>query len=266
MINITESVLEMHFHHSILTLFNEKIGLGKGGFNFYKYSTQKECFIGFDQAFVFTEMSDEDLFDELRNSAINNGYNLSNFFVGLFLQFKVVNPLKNRTRLTPYDIKSKPYYKVALDTKKNVNTGFSQHELLFQLSKNDGALVYYACPMVFNKLELYLPNPDLSKLRLVDVASCPSSFSDNESHSIYFDNPNSIPIWKSEPIEGNAISLDNLVNLISNNIGNRQFYDNQLRLFDKLQSPIEGNKKEKLLNLVGDFLLIIQFKEQETLT
>ncbi|PHV27552.1 hypothetical protein CSQ93_14275 [Janthinobacterium sp. BJB426] len=67
-------------------------------------------------------------------------------------------------------------------------------------------MVYYACPMIFEKAALYEVNVDLDGLRLVDLSSCPSDFSDNSKHYIYFDNTQSQPIWCSEPVEGKAIN------------------------------------------------------------
>lgn len=169
--SINETTLEMHFHNPLITLFRETYGLGAGGFNFYKYSPQRECFVGFDQAFVQTELSDEQLFRELRDSAMTQGYYLNNFFIGYFLQFKVVKEMQRRVRLTPPQIRSRQHYRVSLDTKKNVNTGVSQHELLYSLNRNQGAMVYYACPMVFDKSDLYLETPDLELLRLADLGN-----------------------------------------------------------------------------------------------
>ncbi len=257
--SINETVLEMHFLNPTLALFREKLGLGEGKFNFYKYSTQKECFVGFDQALIQTDLSDEDLFKKLRDSALNNGYNLSHFFIGIFLQYKVVKELYRRSRLTPPTVSSKPHYRVSLDTKKNANTGFSQHELLYNLNNNSGAFVYYACPMVFDKAELYNPTPDLSKLRLADISSCPSIYSDNESHFIYYDQPESLPIWCSDPVEGISITPEQMVEQIGQSIQNDNFYGQQLNLLNKLESPSQEMKEDKLLKLVGDSLIIIHF-------
>ena len=159
---INETVLEMHFHHPILELFINLLGLGNGSFNFYKYSPQRECFVGFDQTFVKTDLSAEQLFQDLKNTAINNGYTLTNFFIGLFLQYKVVKEMRKRSRVTPPQIIRNHNYRVSLDTKKNIRTGLSQHELLFNLNKNVGAIVYYACPFVFDRSDLYTKNVDLS--------------------------------------------------------------------------------------------------------
>jgi len=202
---MNETVLEMHFHNAILESIRSNLGLGTGRFNFYKYSPQKECFVGFDQAYVKTDLSENELFEQLKNDATNNGYNLANFFVGLFLQYKVVRHMKKRTRTTPQTITA-PYLRVSIDSHRNERTGFSQHELLYNLNQNNGAFVYYACPMIFEREELYKQPADLSMLRLADITSCPSAYPDNETHFIFFNDTNSNPVWCSDPIEGVALS------------------------------------------------------------
>jgi len=66
MLTINEATLEMHFHAALMDLFRETLGLGPtGSIEFFKYSPQLEKFVGFDQAYVKTEMSGEELYDEL---------------------------------------------------------------------------------------------------------------------------------------------------------------------------------------------------------
>lgn len=204
---INETVLEMHFHRPLMELFQTTFGRGsQGNINFYKYSPQREVFIGFDQAYVMTELSDEDFFNQLKSDAMFQQYQLTTRFIGYFLQYKVVKKLTRRSKNTPQVIASIPHFRIPLDTHRNANTSFSQHELLRKLSKNDGAMVYYACPMIFEKLDLLDCYPDLdSKLRLADMSFCPSDYTDNDSHYIYFDQPMSDPVWCSEPVFGKAV-------------------------------------------------------------
>lgn len=262
--SINETTLEMHFHNSLITLFRDTYGLGNGGFNFYKYSPQRECFVGFDQAFVQSELSDEQLFRELKDSAMTQGYHLNNFFVGYFLQFKVVKEMQRRVRLTPPQITSRQHYRVSLDTKKNVNTGVSQHELLYGLNRNQGAMVYYACPMLFDKSDLYLEKPDLDLLRLADLNDCPQIYDDNESHYIYFDGTTSQPIWCSDPVEGKAYSPNEVFARIREQISREPMRENQLALLEALKGTEENmytKKETPILNLVSDSLTIIRYSE-----
>jgi hypothetical protein len=212
---ITETVLEMHYHKPIMDLIRSTLGLGTpGGVNFYKYSPQKEAFIGFDQAYVTTDLSEEDFFAVLRNASMTNNYQLESKYIGFFLQFKVVKEMKARMRYAPSLITNRPHYRVSLDTTRNINTGVSQHELLYNLKNNPGALVFYACPMIFDRSMLYEVNVDLSTLRLADVRSCPSAYTDNDNHFVYFNDPDALPVWCSEPVEGKAIDPESFVRML----------------------------------------------------
>lgn len=203
---ITETALEMHFHRPIMDLIRDAYGLGPTGhMNFYKYSPQRECFVGFDQAYVKTELSEEELFGMLRAAAAST-YTLGDRFMGYFLQFKVVKEMQSFTKYTPRPIVRRPHYRVSLDTKKNMNTGVSQHELLYNLNHNNGgALVYYACPMLFDRAALYDVNVDLDALRLADLDACPSAYTDNDNHFIFYDGPHDDPVWCSDPVQGKAL-------------------------------------------------------------
>jgi len=261
--SINETVLEMHYHRPLLDVFRATLGLGNGAFNFYKYSTQRECFVGFDQAFVQSDLSEEELFQRLKDSSLNNGYRLPSFFVGYFLQYKVVKQMQNQVRHTPKIITNRPHQRVTLDTTKNINTGFSQHELLYNLNKNHRTFVYYACPMIFDRDELYNQAPDLDLLRLADISSCPSDYSDNEKHFIYFNDIASPPVWCSEPTKGSAVSPKELAGKISEEIRGDGYIDNQLNLFKALREPLgkEGElQKTRLIDLVSDSFRILEFK------
>lgn len=269
---INETVLEMHYHRPLMDLFRTTFGVGPGGqINFFKYSPQKECFVGFDQAYVMTDLGVDDFFNTLRRSAMSNNYRLDEVFVGYFLQFKVVKPMQRLTRYTPPQVVNRPYYRVDLDTKKNVNTGLSQHELLFNLSQNQGAMVYYACPMLFEHWELYEVEVDFEKLRLADFQSCPESYSDNDSHYIFFNDTNDEPIWRSEPTIGEAISPFDFAHLLNEQALALQPVESMKALFDILTnveaiglsaqaSYFEGRQRRDILELTHDSLTIIRIR------
>jgi hypothetical protein len=204
---ITETVLEMHYHKPLMDLFRSTFGLGNtGNINFYKYSPQRECFIGFDQAYAKTELSEEAFFRMLRDSAASSGYRLNDKFIGYFLQFKVVKEMQKRNKkYTPASIVNRPHYRVDLETTRNINTGLSQHELLYNLNQNPGAMVYYACPMVFDRSALYDIDVDLDALSLADLDLCPSSYADNDNHFIYYNTMQANPVWCSDPVDGKAL-------------------------------------------------------------
>lgn len=231
-----ESTLEAHFHKPLMELFRTTFGLGRGGsMNYYKYSPQRECFVGFDQAFVQTELSEEDFFNLLRGAA-NNSYQLPQNaqFLGYYLQYKVVSEMKTRSLYTPNAIRSMPHFRVNLDTTRNYNTGRSQHETLYNLSRNRGALVYYACPMVFDKEDLY-GDADLDRLVLGDLNTCPSAYTDQERHFIYFDSPNQNPLWCSNPIEGKFIRIKEFAQRLKIELGKRSPVESRMEVYDMLR-------------------------------
>lgn len=265
---ITETVLEMHYHRPMMDLIRSTYGLGANGhFNFYKYSPQREVFLGFDQAFAVAQYTDEQFFSLLKQSALTSGYKLPSNFLAYFLQYKVVTELKKRQAKTPASIKSKPHYRATLDTTKNDRTGFSQHELLHRLSQNDGALVYYACPMIFDKADLYEVDASLDTLQLVDMASCPGSFGDNSKHYIYFDQKNAQPIWCSEPVDGKSISAKSFAERVLVQLQQREPAQSSERVISLLATikeieaqPSTETKSESMgLSLVGDSMTIVQF-------
>lgn len=217
--SINETVLEMHFHHALMDLFRSTLGVGSTGkVSFYKYSPQKECFVGFDQAWVMTDVSDDQLFKDLKDAAQNNSYKLGEKYIGYFLQYKVVKRMVRHPRKNRPPVKSSHYGRVAISNQANTNTGKSQHELLFNLCKNKGALTYYACPSIFDKSELYREKADLDKLVLVDVVSCPDEFKDNKKHHIYFDLPSMDPTWCSEPVRGISINAAEMANSLAERV------------------------------------------------
>lgn len=49
---VNETVLEMHYHRATIECFRRHFGVGDGTrkFHFYKYSPQREAFVGFDHS------------------------------------------------------------------------------------------------------------------------------------------------------------------------------------------------------------------------
>lgn len=266
---ITETVLEMHYHKAIMDLIRSSFGLGTpGGMNFYKYSPQKEAFIGFDQAYVSTELSEDDFFEVLKQSAMNSSYQLDRIYIGIFLQFKLVKRMQSITKNTPVTIRSRPHYRVSLDTTKNLKTNFSQHELLYALKDNQGSFVYYACPMLFDRSSLYEVNVDLATLRLVDITSCPTAYKDNDNHFIFFDDVAGNPVWCSDPIEGKAIAPKEFARALvayAKEVEPRTAAMNLLKTLGNIEvipniekMDIFGSQKDpSILHFVSDSLMII---------
>jgi hypothetical protein len=269
MLTINEATLEMHFHAALMDLFRDTFGLGPGGsIEFFKYSPQLEKFVGFDQAYVKTEMTGEQLYDELETAASKNGYKLSKSIYGYFLQFKVVKPRVKPSKSTPTGFLT-PYFSSDLSTQRKKANDPSQHELLYQLSQNQGAMVYYACPMVFDRTDLYRPKADLDKLTLGDLSSCPSAYSDNGRHSLCFQSEAGKPNWCSDPTEGKGITAKQFASLLAEKLRSPdQLAANAAMLakFLSSRSFVEDIKAEDVLGLIGDALTIVVVAEGEGAT
>lgn len=260
MLAINEATLEMHFHAALMKLFRSTYGLGPtGSIKFFKYSPQIERFVGFDQAFVKTELSEEELYHELREAATNSGYVLSRRLYGYFLQFKVVRQMQRRSRRIPSGF-STPYLRVDLSTNRKPTNHPSQHELLYGLAQNPGSMVYYACPMVFDRTDLYRPEPDLDQLVLADVTSCPSSFDDNEHHTLCFQEEASPPTWCSEPAEGKRWTpVQFIEQLVENVRSDEQIRSNSEVMLGFLESGeiVDDWKGREIMPLIGDSLTFV---------
>ena len=268
---INETVLEMHFHRPLMDVIRDTFGLGgRGQMNFFKYSTQRECYIGFDQAYARTELSVGDFFDLLRGSAMTDGYAVpgADVFLGYFLQFKIGRTMQNRTKTTPASISARPYYRFKLDTQKNDNTGFSQHELLYLLGQNHGAFVYYACPMLFFQDELYDVDPDLDKLRLATVDDCPGPFRDHSTHHLFFNEPQADPVWASEPHDGTAIGPNELARALKEAYHSAERADSGPGLLALLTMDVrelsddagvgQSDPEQQVFSMVGDALTVVR--------
>lgn len=196
---ITEALLELHYHRAIVDAF--AIVLGATFLRMLKPSTQQETWVGFDQGWVHTSLATADLYDRLSDSVASGGSQVQGFHFGYFLQFKVVRTLSRRSRLTPSGFVA-PYHRSELSVRPNPQTGLSQHETLCRLAQIEGALVYYACPLLFEIDRIY-DYPDLDSLQVVDVVSAPSSILPDDRHFIAFqDQSNAVPVWCSEPHRG----------------------------------------------------------------
>ena len=260
MLAINEATLEMHFHVALMDLFRSTYGLGPtGSIEFFKYSPQLERFVGFDQAYVRTELSEEELYRDLREAATNTGYVLRRRLYGYFLQFKVVKQIQRKSKGIPSGFRA-PYLRVDLSTNRKRTNHPSQHELLYGLAQNPGSMVYYACPMVFDRTDLYRPKPDLDQLVLADVASCPSSFDDNEHHTLCFQEKASPPTWCSDQAEGQRRTpVQFIEQLVKNVKSDEQIQDNSNTILSLLESSelVDDWKGRENLPLIGDSLTFV---------
>lgn len=264
---ITESTLEMHYHKALMDALKGCYGVGpKGQFSFYKYSPQKEKFIGFDQAYVRTEVDDYVFYNDIKKIA--SGTATSKKYAGFFLQFKVVDVRIKKSKSVPLAVSSTPpFYAVKLSTNRDADDNLSQHELLRNIrTSSPQAIVYYVCPMVFEKLDLYVDEPNLELLRMVDVESSQSDFSDNKLHHIFFKDMLSQPVWCSEPRDGIALTIKELIGRIRElDITPQQHaallllvIENQMNLakFDDKEDPLRAT-----LKILSESLYVISYGE-----
>lgn len=232
---LPESLLEMHFHRAIVKQYEKRFGAKF--LRLLKPSPQKEVWVGFDQGWTKSDLSQQDLFMQLRSTISDGSSKLSKFYFGEFLQFKVVKVITRSSQNLPHGFTT-PYYRSALSLKANKSTKKSQHETLCRLSQIKGAKVYYACPMIFDQEKLW-EKPNLNLLWLVDVTTAPKGWLTNESHHIVFQNPNSRKImWCSDPVPGSAFS-----------------FEEHLQLENEL-SPLSGEQTISLINRTSEALTI----------
>src|SRR2546426_10166257 len=149
---VTETLLEMHYHAEIVDSFKKVYGTNF--IRMLKPSQQDEVWVGFDHASVHTTLSQSQLTKELTRVVARDGTTVNNFFFGYFMQYKVVQQCQRRSKYCPTAYHT-PYFRSELSLVKNENTGLSQHSTLRRLVRVKNAFVYYVCPMVFSPDEVF---------------------------------------------------------------------------------------------------------------
>ncbi len=202
---ITEALLEMHFHRAIVERFSQQYGARV--LKLLKPSPKQEAWVGFDQGWVRTSVTTDQLFAELQTTIQNQATSTSNFYFGFFLQFKLVERMVRSSRLKPAQYAT-PYFRSELSLYPNPTTGISQHETLLRLNAVAGASVSYACGMLFDIADIW-EEPNLNMLRCVDISTSPAGWATNQRHFLAFQTEaDQSPFWCSEPIMGKSISFD----------------------------------------------------------
>jgi hypothetical protein len=261
---ITESTLEMHYHHDLIECFKNTYGLGKSGkFNFYKYSTQNEKFIGFDQAFIRSELSNNEMLEELKN--VINGRSKAKFF-GYILQFKVVHQKVKINSKYNGHFTSTPYYISKIDSLKK-GKQYSQHEILCNLASK-GLDVYYACPMLFDKEDLYNRSSDLDTLVLCKINNSTPLLNDNDNHALGFSDLNGNGArFFSEVSLAKTVNVEKMFSTILENKNSNlkmliQLIDNKLEIRNSkaLRDAVRGKNQYNFLKDVGECFNLIMIK------
>jgi hypothetical protein len=200
---VVEALLEMHYHSAIVQMFAQTFGANF--LRMLKPSTQQEAWVGFDQGWVKAPALDQqDLYDSLGQEIQTGGNTVQGFYLGYFLQFKALREMAKRSKYAP--TYSAPYLRSELSLRPNDSTGLSQHETLLRLSQVQGALVYYACPRLFDLDQIY-DSPDLDTVEIVDVQAAPVGWQPSERHFLAFRKSTpSAPQWLSDPVEAKSFS------------------------------------------------------------
>lgn len=243
---LPESLLEMHFHSALINFYASRFGATF--LKLYKPVLQKEMWVGFDQGWTSSNLTEEELFEALKSAIRTSGTSVDRFFLGEFLQFKVVDVLTRRSEKMPQAY-STPYYRSELSLRPNKSSGISQHETLLRLNGINNATVLYACGMIFTQAELWEP-PDVSKLRFVDITSAPSGWATNENHYIAFQYPTDpTPFWCSEPVQGLAYGIEERSN--QERLPRRLTGDTAIQLIKDAAKAISGIPRDDQLPLIG---------------
>lgn len=206
---IGETLLEMHFHAPLIDLFEQTFGTMF--LRIIKPSPNRECWVGFDQGWFRSDLSEKQLYDELKSTLKVNGQEVEKLYLAYFFQFKIVHELNRKSKLMSENY-STPYYRSELDLTPNNNTGISQHETLLKLINIKNCQVYYACGMLFESIELYDRPVDLDKLVFIPVKDSPTGWTTNQRHFLVFqDKLGNDMKWCSKPIDGRALPINIVV-------------------------------------------------------
>ncbi len=230
-----------------------------------KPSQQREAFLGFDKAWVKTELNMQEFRAQLENAINGSSVLSSHSFFGYFLQFKKVESMTKASKNMPSSW-STPYLRVELSLSPRPSSGISQHEALMRLRNIPRTDVSYACPMIFD-LDAIMEEATLDNLQVVSLTSAPSGWTTSERHFICFRNEtDSGPIWCSEPVEGKALNIRHWVRLLKE--------DNQrsprgevldarttLAFVDKAISTFRELPRARARNLLPPGLRLIEFAE-----
>lgn len=202
---ICESLLEMHFHQAIVGHFAKVFGAKF--LKLIKPSARQEVWVGFDQAWVRTTKTRDEVLRELRDAIQNQNSARSSFYLGYYMQFKRVEKMVRRSKYTPLAW-PEPCLRAELDLEVNSQTGLSQHQTLVALNHVPNARVAYACPMMFDLDEIY-DMPNLKRLRMVNVATAPNTFKAGERHFIAFRHKTDTALaWLSEPTQAESTGFE----------------------------------------------------------
>jgi hypothetical protein len=193
----------MYFFRPLMDLVRSL--LGSRACTYFKPSQQREAFLGFDQGWAVTAPIKRDEFHKRLQAAIASGSSsVGGFYLGFFLQFKIVIAMKRKSTYAPNTFVA-PYFRSELDLEPNDQTQLSQHETLVRLQSIAGSKVSYACAMLFDESEV-IETADLAKLRIVPISTAPTGWKPDQRHFIAFQTMLAVPQWCSQAVPGDSLT------------------------------------------------------------
>lgn len=203
-VGVTETLLEMYYFPAIRDLIASIFGVRV--LRLLKPSRRREGWVGFDQGWVRTDLTTDDLYTELSDALQNSALSVPRLYFGFFLQFKIVEIMRRISKYTPPNIFA-DYYRSELDLTRSSESGAIQHHLLVHLASMANTAVAYACPMFFDIDAIY-DQPDLETLRCVPVSISTPVFNEYERHFIAIQTPRSSRgYWCSETVRTEHVSF-----------------------------------------------------------
>ena len=82
--DVTETLLEMHFHRAIVKCFEDTFGAKF--LRLLKPSTKSEAWVGFDQGWTRTTLTNAELFDQLKTTIASGATSVNAFYFGYFMR------------------------------------------------------------------------------------------------------------------------------------------------------------------------------------
>lgn len=258
MYGLGESLLEMHYYRTILDSFRTILNIAPGDFEIFKYSPQIESYIGFDLGLIRHDtLTEEELVTLIRDSVANNRrLSRRRIFFGFFLQFKVLSLVTQRNQRSPvppagYQL---PYFRTKLKTVGSARAQVSQHATLFRIALNSQCQVFYVCPAIGSKADLYR-DPDLNDLLIAPVLDSRSEFADRRDHHLYFPwlyTDSEFGTFKSEETTTRLLDVQEMVDeIVRSQIQNDSaallsFLTRQEAIFKGVSPEAAADAKEKL--------------------
>lgn len=252
--SVNESLLEMFYFAPTVEAFKKVFSDQE--INIFKPTQNQEGWLGYDQAFVRMDYSNEEFSRMIKDGSYKDNP-LEKFYFGFFMQYKkmerVNRIIRNTSISIPTNFTETPYYRIELSTKKQ-GDNLSQHEILKSLHNNiRNAFVYYVGPMLF-ELNSAFTEPNLDDLRIIDINSAPqlSEWNLNQRHFIMFENETCLsPYWCSKPQKGKAIKFKEWLSSIKRLNG-----DEVLELIDETEQYIMSTKQMNDITLPSSFTIV----------